>query len=120
MGRLTVSCPMAALGPEIVNMKNVYEVIYKEITKTMDEKDIYGIQLYPSGWPRKLQTTVRDDEVKERIVIQGIEMFGKHIDMRDDVPHMKHASAVRPPGIGDACAFKAPVLCMSRASASKQ
>ena len=84
MGSLTVSCPLAALGPDIVNKKNRHEILYKEIMKTLDDDDVCGIQLYPAGWPRKVQITVNDATIKEKLVIEGLNMFDKHVDMRDE------------------------------------
>ena len=67
MGRLTVSCPTAALGPGILNKRNSHEIIYKEVRKVVNEDDLIGIQLYPAGWPRKLQITVKNEELKDLI-----------------------------------------------------
>lgn len=76
--------PLAALGNLTPNKKEVYETIYKEITKHLEENEIVGVQLYPSGWPRKLQITVNEKELKERLIIQGLDMFGKHVEFRDE------------------------------------
>ena len=84
MRSLTVSCPLAALGPDIANKKNKHEILYKEIRKTLEDEEVLGIQLYPAGWPRKVQITVKDVKVKEKLVIEGLSMFGKHIEMRDE------------------------------------
>lgn len=75
---------MAALGGNIANKRNAHELIYIEIRKTLNEEDLIGIQLYPAGWPRKLQITVDKIEVKEKLVIEGIDIFGKHVEMRDE------------------------------------
>ena len=78
-----MSCPVAALG-SIVSEKNALENIYKELAKCMEEANIAGLQLYPAGWPRKLQISVRSKDLKNRIIIEGLDLFGSHIDFRDD------------------------------------
>ena len=65
-------------------MKSTYENIFKELVKSLDEDMIMGIQLYPAGWPRKLQISVADIDTKNRIIIEGLDLFGLHVDFRDD------------------------------------
>ena len=84
MSDLTISCPVAALGANVTNKKEIYEHIYKEITQNLDEDAIEGIQLYPSGWPRKLQITVKSKDIKEKLLIEGLDIFDKHIEFRDE------------------------------------
>ena len=83
MSGLTVSCPVAALGSMNYG-KNTYADIYKELTKTVDEQLILGIQLYPSGWPRKLQVAVGNIDIKNKIIIEGLDLFGIHVEFGDD------------------------------------
>ena len=74
---------MAALG-SLTYGKNTYEDIFKELIKSVEEDMIMGIQLYPSGWPRKLQISVADIDTKNRIIIEGLDLFGLHVEFRDD------------------------------------
>ena len=50
----------------------------------MDENDILGVQLYPAGWPRKLQITLNNEGVKEKLIIEGLDIFGHHVEFRDE------------------------------------
>lgn len=83
MSGLTVSCSVAALGPT-PNDKSIHEDIYKELMKVVEEDLIKGIQLYPSGWPRKLQISVADIELKNKIIVEGLDLFGVHVDFSDE------------------------------------
>lgn len=81
--QLTVSFPLAALNATL-ERKEIYQVLHKEISENVDDDQIAGIQLFPSGWPRKVLLTVTDKDVKEDIVIKGLNLFGNHIDVRDE------------------------------------
>ena len=74
---------MAALG-SMVKEKEAYVTLYKELAAHMDEDDIVGIQLYPAGWPRKLQLSVGNIDLKNRIIVEGMELFGSHVEFSDD------------------------------------
>ena len=71
---------------DIRNSETLHEKISDIIDPddVMNEDEIVGIQLYPSGWPRKIQITVKSNEMKENLIIKGIDIFGKHIEMRDE------------------------------------
>ena len=83
MSGLTVSCSVAALGPT-PNDKSIHEDIYKELMKVVEEDLIKGIQLYPSGWPRKLQISVEDVDLKNNIIVEGLDLFGVHVYFSDE------------------------------------
>ena len=60
-------------------------LLYKELViKVLKEEEVSGIQLYPAGWPRKLQLTVKDEGLKEKILMEGLDIFGKHIEWQDE------------------------------------
>ena len=83
MPGLTVSCPVAALDFNI-RERNPYEKIYQEVIGKVDKECVKGIQLYPSSWPRKLRITVSELALKNEILIQGLELFGKTVEFEDD------------------------------------
>ena len=84
MSGLTLSCPVSALGSLVNNNKDVYGNIYKELVKVVKEDEIVGIQLYPAGWPRKLQITVANKDLKNTLLVEGLDIFGLHVDFRDE------------------------------------
>ena len=84
MTELTISCPSAALGGTWENRKDNYELLYKELTKVLDEDKVFGIQLFPVGWPRKLQLTLKDLDVKDKILVEGLDIFNKHVEWQDE------------------------------------
>ncbi len=79
----TVSFPLATLGAK-VGKEELYKVLYQELTKSMKEEDVAGIQIYPSDWPRKVQITLRDKGMKEKLAIEGIDIFGMHVELKDE------------------------------------
>ena len=81
--KLTVSFPVGSLTEQFQKAE-IYEVLYKEITQYLKEDEVEGIQLYPAGWPRKVQITVRNKEIKEKLVIEGLHLFGQQIDIKDE------------------------------------
>ncbi len=83
MENMTISFPIAALGAR-VNKGEIYKELYKEIRAHVKEEDVVGVQIYPADWPRKVQITLRDKEVKEKLVIEGLDIFCKHVDLKDE------------------------------------
>ena len=45
---------------------------------------IEGIQVYPAKWPCKVQITLTNKELKQRLLIQGLDILGKHIELKDE------------------------------------
>ena len=80
---LTVSFPLGNLK-ENFERSEIYQKLYKEITKSLCEDEVQGVQLYPAGWPRKVQITVKSKETKEKLVIEGMEIFGQHFEIKDE------------------------------------
>ncbi len=80
---MTVSFPLAVLESKICKEEQ-HKALYKELTKSMKEEDVAGIQMYPSDWPRKVQITLRDRDMKKKLVIEGIDIFGMHIELKDE------------------------------------
>ena len=83
MTERTLSFPVSVLGG-VTEKRELYGKLYAEITATLEEADIEGVQLYPANWPRKVQITVSTKEIKERLIIEGLDICGKHIELRDE------------------------------------
>ena len=77
MPRLTVCCPLAAL--DCPNDDFFRKKVYNEITKKVDKDVIKSISFYPDSWATKLRIMLRDENVKNVIIIQGMELFGKSV-----------------------------------------
>ena len=43
-----------------------------------------GIQLYPQKWPKKLHLSVKNQAVKDELLVKGVIIFNKHVDFEDD------------------------------------
>ena len=82
MPRLTVCCPLAAL--DCPNDDFFRKKVYNEITKKVDKDVIKSISFYPDSWATKLRITLRDENVKNEIIIQGMELFGKSVAFEDE------------------------------------
>ena len=61
-------------------MKEVYETITQEYI----EDAIEGVQVYPANWPRRVRLMVKDASVKTKLLTDGIDVFGQHVDLEDD------------------------------------
>lgn len=81
---LTLSFPLAALGASVGEVKEIYERLYLGIIESIKEDEITGLQIYPSRWPRKVLVTVRDRDIKERLIIEGLSIFDKHVELQDE------------------------------------
>ncbi len=83
-GRLTVSFPITELG-FLAERKELYSVLFHELMKNnINEEEITGVQIFPAKWPRKIHIALRDEGVKDRLLIQGLEIQGRHIELRDE------------------------------------
>ena len=70
----TVSFPLSALGASVGELKGIYERLYHGMMENIEEDEIEGIQIYPSKWPRKVIITVKNKELKEKLLIEGIDI----------------------------------------------
>ena len=83
MGERTVSFPFSNLG-NIQDKKQVYEMLYDGIAEVIDVDDIEGVQIYPAKWPRKVLITMTSKERKDQLLVTGLELFNRHIELRDE------------------------------------
>ena len=80
--KLVLSFPIGVLGE--ISLNELYKQLYSSITQTVKEEDVKGIQIYPAQWPRKILITVKDQTVKQSLLIAGLSINGQHIDLKDD------------------------------------
>ena len=80
--KLTVSFPWGVLGS--VSNSEFYNRIHQGLTEIVDEKDVRGVQVYPAQWPRKVLITLNERQAKEALLIAGINVFGQHIELKDE------------------------------------
>ena len=83
MAERTVSFPTGSLGLTLKG-RQLYSTLYEEITQILKEEDIEGVQIYPASWPRKVLITVKEKDLKERLLIEGMSIFGSHVELRDE------------------------------------
>ena len=58
--------------------------IYTSVSKSASEDDINGIQLYPSKWPRTVFISVKSENAKNKLLVEGLDFDGKHIELQDE------------------------------------
>lgn len=68
----------------VYNKQEWMQEVYEAIVKDYSEDDIEGIQVYPANWPRRVRLMVKYPEVKQKLEINGIDLFGQHVDLDDD------------------------------------
>ena len=83
--KLVVSFPIGVLGD--ISQNELYRQLHTGITQIVKEEDINGIQIYPANWPRKVLITVKDQTVKQSLLISGLDLKGQHVDLKDEGVH---------------------------------
>ena len=58
--------------------------MYEEVTAKVNKDVIKSISFYPDSWATKLRITLREVDVKNEIIIQGLELFGKSVAFEDE------------------------------------
>ena len=66
-----------------VDIRELTEAIYGDIVQKVDEKDVLGVQVYPKKWPRKVQILCTHIPAKECLMIQGLDIYGRHIELHE-------------------------------------
>ena len=82
MPRLTVCCPLAAI--DCPNDEYFRKKVYDEVTSKIDKETIKSISFYPENWANKLRITLKEIEVKNEIIIEGLCLFGKTVAFEDE------------------------------------
>ena len=57
--------------------------IYTDVVSKVDEKDVAGVQVYPRKWPRKVQILCNHLPAKECLIIQGLTLYGRHVELHE-------------------------------------
>ena len=66
-----------------VEVSDLIENMYQDIVQKVDEKDIVGIQVIPQRWPRKVQLFCAHQAAKECLMIRGLDIYGRHIELNE-------------------------------------
>lgn len=66
-----------------IDAAELTEAIYTDAIQKVDEKDIVGVQIFPKKWPRKVQVLCAHIPAKECLMIQGLNIYGRHIELHE-------------------------------------
>lgn len=66
-----------------VEISDLTEVMHRDITQKVDERDIIGVQVVPQRWPRKVQILCAHQAAKDCLMIRGVDIYGRHIDLNE-------------------------------------
>lgn len=83
----TVSFNIADLGINAQRKEEKNELlseVFSKVTGILEEEDVQGVQLYPIQWPRRVQLALKGEDVKYRLLVEGLDLFGKHVTLIDD------------------------------------
>lgn len=81
----TVSCHVSQIRCKFsLRSKEAYGFLYKEITKEIDAEQVLVIQLVPHDWPQRMKVTLRSKEVKEELLIRGLQLYDNNVVMKDE------------------------------------
>lgn len=58
--------------------------IYVSLSSVIHDSAINGIQLYPAKWPRTAHISVNDLDTKNKLLVEGLEIEGRHIELHDE------------------------------------
>ena len=89
MSGLTVCCRVAALNTSITgDRRSLYNKLAKEVTgedSFLQQEDLLGLQLYPdTQWPQKFVIKLATEDLKSKVLVQGLSMFGVTVFFQDD------------------------------------
>ena len=59
------------------------EEIYAKLTSIIDEHEVHGLQLYPQKWPKTVILSFKNESVKNKIYMEGLDIFNRHIELQD-------------------------------------
>ena len=79
---LLVEFPIADIGQRI-EIPELMECIHDDIVKKIDESDVIGVQVIPARWPRKVQVLCAHQAAKDCLMIQGLDILGRHIELNE-------------------------------------
>ena len=81
----TVSCHVSQIRCKFgLRSREAHGLLWKEITKEIDQEQLLMIQLVPSDWPQRMKVTVRSKEVKEELLVRGLQMYDTTVSMKDE------------------------------------
>ena len=66
-----------------VDIKELTEKLYDEIVSKVDESDVVGVQVVPQRWPRKVRVVCAHQAAKDCLMIQGLDLYGRHIELHE-------------------------------------
>ena len=66
-----------------VEIPDLTEILYHDIISKVDEKDIVGLQAVPQRWPRKVIVHCAHRAAKDCLLIQGLDIYGRHIVLNE-------------------------------------
>ena len=50
----------------------------------LDQEQVLVIQLVPNDWPQRMKVTLKSKEVKEELLVHGLQMYGTTVSMKDE------------------------------------
>ena len=59
------------------------EEIYAKLTSIIDENQVHGLQLYPQKWPKTVILSFKNESIKNKIYMEGLDIFNRHIELQD-------------------------------------
>ena len=69
--------------PQRVEIPELIENIHDDVINKVDETDIIGVQVIPERWPRKVQLLCAHQAAKDCLMIQGLNLCGRHIELNE-------------------------------------
>ena len=66
-----------------VEIPDLTAKLYYDMVAKVDERDIIGVQVVPLRWPRKVQILCAHQAAKDCLMIRGVDLYGRHIELSE-------------------------------------
>ena len=69
---------------KIEERSELVEEIHQKVTAIISEGDVQGLQLYPQKWPKTVHLVLKNETVKNQLLVEGLNIFGNNVNLQDD------------------------------------
>ena len=86
-GTFVIKFRMSDIGRSALKIEErseLVEEIHQKMTAIISEGDVQGLQLYPQKWPKTVHLVLKNETVKNQLLVEGLNIFGNNVNLQDD------------------------------------